>query len=76
MMVPPRSAFRNKPEAVGIDELFSVKQLAERFGVTTRSVERYVAGGELPELRKIFGERYFRRPQIEEWLGRMFLGRQ
>ena len=75
-MAPARNASRNQPEPVSIDELISIKQLAERFGVTPRSVERYVAGGELPEPRKIFGERYFWRQQIEAWLGRVFLGRQ
>ncbi len=71
-----RNASRNQPEPVSIDELISIKQLAERFGVTPRSVERYIVGGELPEPRKIFGERYFRRQQIEGWLGAVFSGRQ
>ena len=75
-MATARNASRNQPEPVGIDELISIKQLAERFGVTPRSVARYIAGGELPEPRKIFGERYFRRQQIEAWLGDLFSCRQ
>lgn len=75
-MPTARNVPRAHPEPVGIDELISVKQLAERFGVTARSVERYIAGGELPEPRKIFGERYFRRQQIETWLGELFSGRK
>ncbi len=75
-MPTARNVPRVQPEPVGIDELISVKQLAERFGVTPRSVERYIAGGELPEPRKIFGERYFRRQQIETWLGELFSGRE
>ena len=75
-MAAARNPSRNQPEPVSIDELISIKQLAERFSVTPRSVERYIAGGELPEPKKIFGKRYFRRQQIEAWLGKVFLGRQ
>lgn len=53
-------------------DLVSVKQLAEHFGVTQRSVERYIAAGELPVPRKIFNQRYFTKAQLTRWLGGIF----
>ncbi len=50
-MAAATNTSRTHPEAIGLGELISIKQLAERLGVTPRSVERYIARGELPEPR-------------------------
>ncbi|HPA92006.1 MAG TPA: helix-turn-helix domain-containing protein [Quisquiliibacterium sp.] len=63
---------RRKADPIDFDELISVVQLAERFGVTRRSVERYIADGKLPEPRKLFSERYFLKRDIAQWLGDVF----
>ncbi len=67
-----RSAALPQIEPVDFGDLVSVKQLAEYFGVTQRSVERYIAAGELPAPRKIFNQRYFTKAQLTGWLGGIF----
>lgn len=65
---------RKKVEPIAFEELISIAQLAEQFGVTRRTIERYIADGKLPEPRKVFNERFFRRQDIAVWLGDVFAG--
>ena len=50
--------------------LITIKQAAEKLGVSTRQVDRWVAGDEsFPPKRKPYGRRsYFIEDEVEQWL--------
>lgn len=50
--------------------LITVRQTAEKLGVSTRQVNRWVAGDEsFPAKRKPYGRRsYFIEDEVEQWL--------
>jgi len=51
-------------------KLITIKQAAEKLGVSTRQVDRWVAGDEsFPTKRKPYGRRsYFIESEVDQWL--------